>query len=114
VYGPFIDDLGIPMLAGGGRYVPTSNGDMRGPGREGMIRSGDTYFTFFHWHDAVNNGTPSSASSHSGGRRTAGPRPDPTSSNRTSDSVVVTSERHRNALRTSQYLAISALPTTMW
>jgi beta-xylosidase len=58
VDGPFLDDLGIPMLAGGGRYVLTSDGDMRGPGGEGVIHVGSNDDIFFHYYDASNNGTP--------------------------------------------------------
>ena len=58
VRGPFVDDLGIPMLVGGGRYVLTSNGDMQGPGGEGVIHAGGADHIFFHYYDASNNGTP--------------------------------------------------------
>ena len=58
VNGPFVDDLGIPMLAGGGRYVLTSHGDMRGPGHNSVLRRGDHFDIVFHWYDAANGGTP--------------------------------------------------------
>jgi len=58
VDGPFVDDLGIPMLAGGGRYVLTANGDMRGPGGEGVVHVGRTDEIFFHYYDASDGGTP--------------------------------------------------------
>jgi arabinan endo-1,5-alpha-L-arabinosidase len=58
VNGPFVDDLGIPMLAGGGRYVLTSHGDMRGPGHNAVLRRGDSYDIVFHWYDAANNAVP--------------------------------------------------------
>ncbi|MCU1450197.1 MAG: putative endo,5-alpha-L-arabinanase [Acidimicrobiales bacterium] len=56
VSGPFVDDLGIPMLAGGGRYVLTSGGDMRGPGHNAVLRRGDHFDIVFHWYDAASNG----------------------------------------------------------
>lgn len=58
VHGPFVDDLDIPLLAGGGRYVLTSHGDMRGPGHNAVLRRGDRYDIVFHWYDAAANGTP--------------------------------------------------------
>jgi arabinan endo-1,5-alpha-L-arabinosidase len=58
IEGPFLDDLGVPMLAGGGRYVLTSNGGMRGPGGEGVIHVGSSDDIFFHYYDASNKGTP--------------------------------------------------------
>ncbi|HZQ83693.1 MAG TPA: arabinan endo-1,5-alpha-L-arabinosidase [Acidimicrobiales bacterium] len=58
VSGPFVDDLGIPMLTGGGRYVLTSGGDMRGPGHNAIIRRGNQYDIVFHWYDAANKATP--------------------------------------------------------
>jgi arabinan endo-1,5-alpha-L-arabinosidase len=58
VTGPFVDDHGVPMLAGGGRYVLTSQGDMRGPGHNAVLRRGDHYDIVFHWYDAAHSGTP--------------------------------------------------------
>lgn len=58
VEGPFVDDLGIPMLAGGGRYVLSSRGDMRGPGHNAVLRRGNQYDIVFHWYDAANKGAP--------------------------------------------------------
>jgi arabinan endo-1,5-alpha-L-arabinosidase len=58
VNGPFVDDLGIPMLAGGGRYVLTSRGDMRGPGHNSVLRRGERFDIVFHWYDAADGGTP--------------------------------------------------------
>ena len=58
VNGPFVDDLGIPMLAGGGRYVLTSRGNMRGPGHNSVLRRGDRFDIVFHWYDAANGGAP--------------------------------------------------------
>jgi arabinan endo-1,5-alpha-L-arabinosidase len=58
VIGPFVDDLGIPMLAGGGRYVLTANGDMRGPGGEGVVHAVHTDDIFFHYYDASTGGAP--------------------------------------------------------
>jgi arabinan endo-1,5-alpha-L-arabinosidase len=58
VSGPFVDDLGVPMLAGGGRYVLTARGDMRGPGHNSVLRRGDRFDIVFHWYDAANGGTP--------------------------------------------------------
>jgi arabinan endo-1,5-alpha-L-arabinosidase len=58
VNGPFVDDLGTPMLAGGGRYVLTSRGDMRGPGHNAVLRRGRRFDIVFHWYDAANGGTP--------------------------------------------------------
>jgi len=58
VNGPFVDDLGIPMLAGSGRYVLTSHGDMRGPGHNAVLRRGKHFDIVFHWYDAADNGTP--------------------------------------------------------
>ena len=58
INGPFVDDLGIPMLAGGGRYVLTSHGDMRGPGHNSLLRRGDHFDIVFHWYDAANGGAP--------------------------------------------------------
>jgi arabinan endo-1,5-alpha-L-arabinosidase len=58
VNGPFVDDLGTPMLAGGGRYVLTSRGDMRGPGHNAVLRRARRFDIVFHWYDAANGGTP--------------------------------------------------------
>ena len=58
VDGPFVDDHGVPMLAGGGRYVLASHGDMRGPGHNSILRRGDRYDIVFHWYDGANGGTP--------------------------------------------------------
>ncbi|HZN16370.1 MAG TPA: arabinan endo-1,5-alpha-L-arabinosidase [Acidimicrobiales bacterium] len=58
INGPFIDDLGIPMLAGGGRYVLVSHGDMRGPGHNSVLRRGNRFDIVFHWYDAANSGIP--------------------------------------------------------
>jgi arabinan endo-1,5-alpha-L-arabinosidase len=58
ITGPFVDDLGIPMLLGGGRYVLTSNGNMRGPGGEGVIAVDGADDIYFHYYDAANKGVP--------------------------------------------------------
>jgi arabinan endo-1,5-alpha-L-arabinosidase len=58
VTGPFVDDRGLSMLAGGGRYVLSSHGDMRGPGHNAIAERGGRTYIVFHWYDAAASGQP--------------------------------------------------------
>jgi arabinan endo-1,5-alpha-L-arabinosidase len=55
--GPFLDDRGVPMLAGGGRVVLRSSGTDRGPGHNAVLNDGGTWRLFFHYYDAAEGGT---------------------------------------------------------
>jgi arabinan endo-1,5-alpha-L-arabinosidase len=52
--GPFVDDAGVPMLAGGGRLVLAGTGDRRGPGHNAVVRDADGgWHIVFHYYDAA-------------------------------------------------------------
>lgn len=58
IVGPYLDDMGVPLLAGGGRLVLSAAGDMRGPGHNAVLEGPDGWFLVFHWYDAANAGVP--------------------------------------------------------
>jgi arabinan endo-1,5-alpha-L-arabinosidase len=58
VLGPYLDNRGVPMLAGGGRLVIESEGDRRGPGHNAVLHDGDAWWFVFHYYDAANTGVP--------------------------------------------------------
>ena len=58
LFGPYVDDRGVPMLAGGGTLVLEGSGDRRGPGHNAVLRDdGDVWRLVFHYYDAANAGT---------------------------------------------------------
>jgi arabinan endo-1,5-alpha-L-arabinosidase len=56
--GPYLDDTGVPMLAGGGRLVLASHDNVRGPGHNAVLHEGDDWRLVFHYYDADNAGVP--------------------------------------------------------
>ncbi len=59
VDGPYVDDVGVPMLLGGGRLILQGEGSRRGPGHNAVLRDGATWRLFFHYYDAARAGTAS-------------------------------------------------------
>jgi arabinan endo-1,5-alpha-L-arabinosidase len=57
VTGPFIDNMGVPMLEGGGKLVIGSGGRLIGPGHFGLIDlGGDVQKFSMHWESDLDRG----------------------------------------------------------
>ncbi|WP_437841954.1 arabinan endo-1,5-alpha-L-arabinosidase [Sorangium sp. So ce1153] len=54
--GPYVDRLGNRMLDGGGSRVLTSSARWRGPGSNGLIRAGESWYNIYHSYDADADG----------------------------------------------------------
>jgi arabinan endo-1,5-alpha-L-arabinosidase len=59
VEGPYVDDVGVPLLLGGGRLVLEGEGTRRGPGHNAVVRDGKAWRLVFHYYDAARDGTAS-------------------------------------------------------
>lgn len=55
--GPYIDDAGVPLLAGGGRLVLEGRGTRRGPGHNAVLHNRGAWQLFFHYYDVAKKGT---------------------------------------------------------
>ncbi|KYF91281.1 beta-xylosidase [Sorangium cellulosum] len=56
IAGPYVDRLGNRMLDGGGSRVLTSSARWRGPGSNGLIRAGESWYNIYHSYDAHADG----------------------------------------------------------
>lgn len=56
VRGPYVDDVGAPLMSNGGRLVLTGYGSVRGPGHNAVLRDGRSWWLVHHWYDAARNG----------------------------------------------------------
>ncbi|MGK3983808.1 arabinan endo-1,5-alpha-L-arabinosidase [Sorangium sp. So ce136] len=54
--GPYVDRLGNRMLDGGGSRVLTSSARWRGPGSNGLLRAGESWYNIYHSYDADADG----------------------------------------------------------
>ncbi|WP_437291972.1 arabinan endo-1,5-alpha-L-arabinosidase [Sorangium sp. So ce406] len=54
--GPYVDRLGTRMLDGGGSRVLTSGARWRGPGSNGLLRAGESWYNIYHSYDADADG----------------------------------------------------------
>ncbi|WP_437573389.1 arabinan endo-1,5-alpha-L-arabinosidase [Sorangium sp. So ce887] len=54
--GPYVDRLGSRMLDGGGSRVLTGSSRWRGPGSNGLIRDGESWYHIYHSYDADADG----------------------------------------------------------
>ncbi|WP_437806281.1 arabinan endo-1,5-alpha-L-arabinosidase [Sorangium sp. So ce1078] len=54
--GPYVDRLGNRLLDGGGSRVLTSSSRWRGPGSNGLIRDGESWYHIYHSYDAEADG----------------------------------------------------------
>ncbi|WP_438021133.1 arabinan endo-1,5-alpha-L-arabinosidase [Sorangium sp. So ce315] len=54
--GPYVDRLGNRMLDGGGSRVLTSNARWRGPGSNGLLQAGESWYHIYHSYDAEADG----------------------------------------------------------
>ncbi|QEH34436.1 Intracellular endo-alpha-(1-_5)-L-arabinanase [Aquisphaera giovannonii] len=58
VDGPYVDDVGKPMLEGGGTLVLEEEGRYRGPGHNAILRDGAREYLVHHAYDAEAFGRP--------------------------------------------------------
>jgi arabinan endo-1,5-alpha-L-arabinosidase len=54
--GPFIDESGNSMVAGGGTLLQGTSGKYIGPGQTGILTEGDQDYLSFHYYDGTKNG----------------------------------------------------------
>ncbi|WP_437313000.1 arabinan endo-1,5-alpha-L-arabinosidase [Sorangium sp. So ce385] len=54
--GPYVDRLGNRMLSGGGSRVLTSSSRWRGPGSNGLLQAGESWYHIYHSYDADADG----------------------------------------------------------
>ena len=58
VTGPYVDKDGVAALQGGGTEITFPTDRWKGPGHNGILIDGDTYYIAYHAYDAQLNGTP--------------------------------------------------------
>jgi arabinan endo-1,5-alpha-L-arabinosidase len=57
VYGPYLDNMGVNMMQGGGKLLITSSGRVVGPGHFGLMNLGDGVQKFsMHWEADLDRG----------------------------------------------------------
>lgn len=58
VSGPYLDQTGTELAAGGGTLVLEGFGRWRGPGHNAIVHDGERYYNVYHSYDAENGGVP--------------------------------------------------------
>ena len=58
VQGPYVDDLGVALLAGGGRLVVEGDTDWKGPGHNAILSVPSGTYNVYHSYDANAAGIP--------------------------------------------------------
>lgn len=58
VTGPYVDESGTPMLAGGGTTILATHGYVVGPGGQTVLRDGGRELLVYHYYDGLDGGTP--------------------------------------------------------
>ena len=56
ITGPYVDEHGVEMTAGGGTVVLAGAGRVRGPGHNSILVEGEQYYLVHHYYDADDNG----------------------------------------------------------
>lgn len=59
ITGPYVDQNGVSMAAGGGTLFLEGTGKYIGPGQVGILTEGGTNWFSYHYYDGNNNGAPS-------------------------------------------------------
>ncbi|NVB84973.1 MAG: arabinan endo-1,5-alpha-L-arabinosidase [Kofleriaceae bacterium] len=58
VRGPYLDDQGVALLAGGGKLVVDADAQWKGPGHNAVLTTSTDTYNVYHSYDAAASGTP--------------------------------------------------------